>query len=306
MLIALLIPVAALVCLRRAELRDVPEIQPKGEIIYTSGNYKVLVRVGVSIFFFIFLARLAIALSQAAGAATPTVQVNIMCHVIEILLAIVALVWVFGLGNELDFPMLWRFVFLFFASAIVLMHMGPAGEAASHCCSQVAVSLTVMLLWLFLTDVSHHCSWHPIAIFGLGWCAYVGATWMVRILSHILSGVIYQPVLDLVVLWSLSMVIVFLMGASNPDIKRFLEDVQPVPVLSEEQTLEQACEKLAEKYGLTERELEVFELLARGRSKAYIAEKLVLSENTIRGHSKRIYAKLGIHTRDELQSLLDE
>ena len=56
--------------------------------------------------------------------------------------------------------------------------------------------------------------------------------------------------------------------------------------------------------GLTEREVEVFKLLAKGRSKAFIAEELVLSENTVRGHSKHIYTKLGISSRQELLDLL--
>ena len=37
------------------------------------------------------------------------------------------------------------------------------------------------------------------------------------------------------------------------------------------------------------------ELLARGNSVAFIADELVVSENTIRTHSRRIYAKLAVH-----------
>ena len=47
------------------------------------------------------------------------------------------------------------------------------------------------------------------------------------------------------------------------------------------------------------------ELIARGHSVARIAEALVVSENTIRTHSKRIYAKLDIHKKQELVDLLE-
>ena len=47
------------------------------------------------------------------------------------------------------------------------------------------------------------------------------------------------------------------------------------------------------------------ELLARGHSVARIAEMLVVSENTIRTHSKRIYAKLDIHKKQELVDLIE-
>ena len=47
------------------------------------------------------------------------------------------------------------------------------------------------------------------------------------------------------------------------------------------------------------------ELIARGHSVAVISEKLVISENTVRTHSKHIYTKLDIHSRQELLGLLE-
>ena len=54
-----------------------------------------------------------------------------------------------------------------------------------------------------------------------------------------------------------------------------------------------------------ERETEVMELIARGNTVARIAEDLVVTENTIRTHSKRIYAKLDIHKKQELLDLIE-
>ena len=67
----------------------------------------------------------------------------------------------------------------------------------------------------------------------------------------------------------------------------------------------QRCEKLAQEYGLTRREGEILGLLVRGRSKAHIAEAFIISENTVRGHVKHIYAKLGIHNKQELLDLFE-
>lgn len=63
---------------------------------------------------------------------------------------------------------------------------------------------------------------------------------------------------------------------------------------------------LQQHYRLSARETEVMELIARGNSVARIAENLVVSENTIRTHSKRIYAKLAIHKKQELLDLINE
>lgn len=48
---------------------------------------------------------------------------------------------------------------------------------------------------------------------------------------------------------------------------------------------------------LTERELEVFELIARGRSNDQIAGSLVVSLATVKTHVNRILAKLGLQSR---------
>ena len=68
--------------------------------------------------------------------------------------------------------------------------------------------------------------------------------------------------------------------------------------------LSKQCLVLKRDYGLSARETEVCELIARGRSVAAIAEELFVSENTVRTHSKHIYTKLDIHSRQELGELL--
>lgn len=51
--------------------------------------------------------------------------------------------------------------------------------------------------------------------------------------------------------------------------------------------------------GLSRREVEVLDQLARGRSNAQIASALYLSHGTVKNHVSRILAKLGVHNRAE-------
>ena len=69
--------------------------------------------------------------------------------------------------------------------------------------------------------------------------------------------------------------------------------------------LEARLSNLAGQAGLTGREREVFELLARGRNAHYLQEQLGISRNTAKTHIAHIYAKLGIHSQQELIDLLD-
>jgi len=48
---------------------------------------------------------------------------------------------------------------------------------------------------------------------------------------------------------------------------------------------------------LSERELRVLRLIAAGLSNQEIASELVVSVNTVKTHIKRIYDKLGVHSR---------
>jgi len=48
---------------------------------------------------------------------------------------------------------------------------------------------------------------------------------------------------------------------------------------------------------LTDRERETLDLLAQGYTNKEIAERLVVTTNTVKRHLKAIYAKLGVHTR---------
>ena len=61
----------------------------------------------------------------------------------------------------------------------------------------------------------------------------------------------------------------------------------------------------ARRYGLTEREAEVVALFVQGRSMGYIAEKVCVSENTIKTHVRHVYTKCGIHNKQELIDLVE-
>ena len=80
--------------------------------------------------------------------------------------------------------------------------------------------------------------------------------------------------------------------------RQFVSDVEPV-------ALDGALASLACFYGLTKRETEILGLYARGRDINFVCQALDLSRNTVKAHVKHIYAKLDIHSHQELIDLVE-
>ena len=73
----------------------------------------------------------------------------------------------------------------------------------------------------------------------------------------------------------------------------------PVPAAASFAVNEQRLREL----GITPRELEILELIARGLSNREIAEKLFVSENTVKTHSSRLFEKLSARRRTQAVQL---
>lgn len=58
-----------------------------------------------------------------------------------------------------------------------------------------------------------------------------------------------------------------------------------------------------EDLGITPRELDILVLIAQGMSNREIAEKLFVSENTVKTHSTRVFSKLGARRRTQAVQL---
>lgn len=73
----------------------------------------------------------------------------------------------------------------------------------------------------------------------------------------------------------------------------------PVPVIVRAQQPFVIDEARRDKLGITPRELEILELIAAGLSNREIAEKVFVSENTVKTHSSRLFDKLGAKRRTQ-------
>lgn len=229
-------------------------------------------------------------------------------HGAEIIIAALVLWWVFMRHGLLRFSGLWRMILLFTATGLFFLPIiGSQGAGLALVLIDIAQTLVVMLFWVMLADVAHHSSVSPYTIFGSGWMAYSLSFAVGEIIGKVVGA--YDVGLNVLLLMAyfLTLAAVFALNENSLAQRRIFADLDiPVPEKSLYGSIDAGSVTLGEKHGLTAREIEVLQLLCKGRSKAYIAENLFISENTVRSHSKHIYEKLQVHSKQEILDLITE
>ena len=95
---------------------------------------------------------------------------------------------------------------------------------------------------------------------------------------------------------SRGMRLVRLMGLDNGD---SIADIRKV-------TMRNNAEQMGKQFLLSDREMEVLALYALGWTQKRVAEELYISPSTAHAHIKRIYAKTGLHSRQEILDFMDQ
>lgn len=89
-------------------------------------------------------------------------------------------------------------------------------------------------------------------------------------------------------------------GFDFDEAARSIEAVEPLQVAAPADLLTSGVERIAADRGLTPRETEALELLAHGRNAQAIQERMVVSRSTAKTHIRNVYAKLEVHSQQEL------
>ncbi len=169
-----------------------------------------------------------------------------------------------------------------------------------------------MITWVLLIEIARSSRLSALVIFAVGRCAIHAGMAAGEILALAFS--------DMMVAFCVSSIVILVVVAgfmfSDRDNTLVFEPVEegeiaPLPQTSETNTtpsaptMDERIAGVAEKFGLTTRETEVFTLWATGHGAKSIEEKLVLSSATVRTHIRHIYEKLDVHSRAELIELLE-
>ncbi len=165
-----------------------------------------------------------------------------------------------------------------------------------------AISALIVYMVRYLGSDSYLLSFSTVVGAMLG--SFVGLA-LYRVFSSLPAETILPPMFLVYLILGLMLVAIYLMSASNIKTRWGMVAIDDADE-SVELTFEQTCLLLAEKWGLTKRESEIVELLIKGRDRQIIAEKLFISEGTVKVHTRNIYQKMGIHSKQDLIDLVEQ
>lgn len=288
----------------KASLAKPPAAHPVVHV-YTASNVRQLGKVAMGVV--LFGAVIGVINGMNPDIAAPlTVTTRALLHVCEIALGIGALWWVFSKRREIDFFKFWRVILVFLATGLVALPF-LSGDARAYALAFLGVAQTVVVifLWLAIVDVAHYSDIHPYAVFGAGWMLYALPFAAGICLAWFIPAGPMEKNIAIVLSYIIILLLVFVLDSEPKGVRRLFADLGPViPQSREFANVERNCEQVGAEHGLTAREVEIMQMICEGRSKGYIAEALYLSENTVRSHSKHLYQKLDVHSKQELIDLV--
>ncbi len=187
--------------------------------------------------------------------------------------------------------------------------LAPAASTALACSNSVfGLLMTLALCTIAARSLSNalpSIAWgYAVYYVGIGVGAQAGLFVTGIAGTHsLLSRAMVAAILGSVMLYTLFSIRDFEFDKTIASVEK--DALAPVVVeVQYEDRIAARCQELARAHGLTERETDVFGLLARGNNTLRVQEELAITKNTLKYHTRHIYEKLGVHSQQELIDLL--
>lgn len=237
---------------------------------------------------------------------------------------------------QVNISLAFRALFPFVITAFLLLPVLGRGYLAPFAGALYAIyNCAIILMMIQCAQASRDRGINPVFIYGF----FAGIVYILHDLGY-LSGIIIigtnafgpQPLTGIALFTVYLLAVMYFVGqggfkqALSPNRTR-AEHIELIPTAASPATrrrasasaepaegdaaqkgfrdrLSKQCVLVKKHYRLSDREAEIMELMARGDTVARVAQKLMVSENTIRTHTKRIYVKLDVHKKQEMIDLL--
>jgi DNA-binding CsgD family transcriptional regulator len=229
----------------------------------------------------------------------------ILAVVIGAFFAILLSLGLIFFARRIDFACLYQWVFPILVLAICLFIAGGLNAATASLvlsfCVAFSVDCVFMIIAARLTKKGF-CA--PAEAFGV----FRGFVQMGCLIAALIAGTVINlqidPLLPLLVFIFACVIALIAVVYLQEDLKDLVVAPESASALLPAAD-EEIMKKMAEQFKLSPREVEVLSLLSRGRSVPYMRDVLVISKSTIETHIKHLYAKIDVHSKQELINLFE-
>ena len=192
----------------------------------------------------------------------------------------------------------------------LLPFLGPAAGAFTGSLAITCYCICGMLIYVFIIREGRKLGLSSVllaTVYTLGSSGFLFCGLCIGLLLRTLSASFDASLLTLLAFASIYPLVLGLMFIQRRNVRVSNEEQNENDnkMAAHAVALNEAMDKIACEYGLTKREREVLPYLVSDSSIRYIAETLVISENTAWTHAKRIYAKTGTHGKDGLAAMTE-
>ena len=204
---------------------------------------------------------------------------------------------------------------IFLAVFVFFMPQGIAGSACAHSL-QTVFNMTV---WAMFAYIVYQSKSNAVSIFGFGNAALSLGTLVACRLSMVFfyEGADYDLARVILAVLCVCMIAFMLFIFPDKNLDKVLPPIEDSRLDADANAVQVASpnragkwqakiEEIAEKYRLSPREKVVFTALAQGKTQQQIADRECVSIHTIRSQARSIHIKLGVHSKREMDELIEQ
>lgn len=213
------------------------------------------------------------------------------------------LLYLFETHDSRGVSAVYRIAFLMMLGVVLCIPSLLAGDWLAHTLLDLASYFFQVTMLVVAYQICIGYRLNPVLVFSLLRAVWAMAALAGIGLGHLITNAQTPAGLQtLTVCIGLAVAFVFTFVFRDRDCVAVLARMPKQPAAS---PFRDKVRSVAERFGLSERELEVMTLVAKGRSAARIAEDLSVTPATVNSHISHIYRKLGVHSRQELLDLVE-
>lgn len=217
------------------------------------------------------------------------------------------------LGEKLDFSILWKI-----AMPLMLISLAPLDglvkgwATVADTCALISYTVLLLLIMVIMSNLSYRYGVCALWIFAIERAVRMAASQTGRIVGGVIDVSSLPAFVHFLVLLGMAGLLVFVAcfffsekSVTSPwgvVLKHPLADDRELYLKKNRTGLK--CKELGDAHQLTNREEEVLLLIAQGKRLSQIADELSISTNTVKTHTRHVYTKLEINSRNELNALL--